>query len=219
VSSTPSRGAPSTAKSAKADRAHPLVEDVYTVGRDTQINGVVSPGNQAGGLANILEKSLGSSMKGGTGPLIDVYKYAEPVTKKGFRVHGHARLRSLLATGQIAGGANMIAFTTGRGSMFGASRCPQSSWLPTRDVRKAHRGHGHQLRHHPRRQEHDFANGPADFRRPAALRFGRADKSELARPGRPRVRAVDNSGVPAEFSPVANRRPCGGKPRGLWLLY
>jgi altronate hydrolase len=61
-------------------------KEEYTVGRDTQINGVVSPGNQSGGLANIFEKSLGSSMKGG--------------------------------------GANLIAFTTGRGSMFGAKPSP-----------------------------------------------------------------------------------------------
>ena len=99
-------------------------KDVYTVGRDTQINGVVSPGNQAGGLANILEKSLGSSMKGGTGPLIDVYKYAEPVTKKGFVFMDTPGFDPCSATGQIAGGANMIAFTTGRGSMFGAKPVP-----------------------------------------------------------------------------------------------
>jgi len=99
-------------------------KDVYTVGRDTQINGVVSPGNQAGGLANILEKSLGSSMKGGTGPLIDVYRYAEPVVKKGFVFMDTPGFDPCSATGQIAGGANMIAFTTGRGSMFGAKPVP-----------------------------------------------------------------------------------------------
>jgi altronate hydrolase len=99
-------------------------KDVYTIGRDTQINGVVSPGNQAGGLANILEKSLGSSMKGGTGPLIEVYKYAEPVDKKGFVFMDTPGFDPVSATGQIAGGANLIAFTTGRGSMFGAKPAP-----------------------------------------------------------------------------------------------
>jgi altronate hydrolase len=54
-------------KVGEADRAHRWWKDEYSVGRDVQINGVVSPGNQAGGLANIFEKSLGSSMKGGTG--------------------------------------------------------------------------------------------------------------------------------------------------------
>ena len=99
-------------------------KDVYTVGRDCQINGVVSPGNQHGGLANILEKSLGSSMKGGTGPLMEVYKYAEPVTQNGFVFMDTPGFDPCSATGQIAGGANMIMFTTGRGSMFGAKPVP-----------------------------------------------------------------------------------------------
>jgi altronate hydrolase len=99
-------------------------KDVYTVGRDTQINGVVSPGNQHGGLANILEKSLGSSMKGGTGPLMEVYRYAEPVTQNGFVFMDTPGFDPCSATGQIAGGANMIMFTTGRGSMFGAKPVP-----------------------------------------------------------------------------------------------
>ena len=61
-------------------------KEVYSVGRDVQINGIVSPGNQKGGLANILEKSLGSAMKGGTSGLMEVYNYAEKVTKKGFQI-------------------------------------------------------------------------------------------------------------------------------------
>ncbi len=99
-------------------------KDQYAVGRDVQINGVVSPGNQVGGLANIFEKSLGSSMKGGTGPLMEVYKYAEPVTTKGFVFMDTPGYDPCSATGQIAGGANIIAFTTGRGSMFGAKPVP-----------------------------------------------------------------------------------------------
>ena len=94
------------------------------MGRDTQINGNVSPGNQTGGLANIFEKSLGSSMKGGTGPLMEVYRYAEPVTQKGFVFMDTPGFDPCSATGQIAGGANMIMFTTGRGSMFGAKPVP-----------------------------------------------------------------------------------------------
>lgn len=99
-------------------------KDEYSVGRDVQINGNVSPGNQVGGLANIFEKSLGSSMKGGTGPLMEVYKYAEPVTAKGFVFMDTPGYDPVSATGQIAGGANLIAFTTGRGSMFGAKPVP-----------------------------------------------------------------------------------------------
>ena len=99
-------------------------KDVYSVGRDVQINGQVSPGNQIGGLANIFEKSLGSSMKGGTGPLMAVYQYAEPVTAKGFVFMDTPGFDPVSATGQIAGGANLIAFTTGRGSMFGSKPAP-----------------------------------------------------------------------------------------------
>jgi len=99
-------------------------KDVYTVGRDTQINGNVSPGNHSGGLANIFEKSLGSSMKGGTGPLMEVYRYAEPVTAKGLVFMDTPGFDPTSATGQIAGGANVIMFTTGRGSMFGAKPVP-----------------------------------------------------------------------------------------------
>jgi altronate hydrolase len=99
-------------------------KDVYTVGRDTQINGNVSPGNHAGGLANIFEKSLGSSMKGGTGPLMEVYRYAEPVLQKGLVFMDTPGFDPTSATGQIAGGANVIMFTTGRGSMFGAKPVP-----------------------------------------------------------------------------------------------
>ncbi len=99
-------------------------KDEYAVGRDVQINGKVSPGNQHGGLANIFEKSLGSSMKGGTGPMMEVYKYAEPVTEKGFVFMDTPGYDPVSATGQIAGGANLVAFTTGRGSCFGAKPVP-----------------------------------------------------------------------------------------------
>jgi altronate hydrolase len=99
-------------------------KEEYSPGRDVQINGKVSPGNQVGGLANIFEKSLGSSMKGGTGPLMEVYRYAEPVTAKGFVFMDTPGYDPVSATGQIAGGANLICFTTGRGSMFGAKPVP-----------------------------------------------------------------------------------------------
>jgi altronate hydrolase len=119
-----------TARAATVEIGEKLIErirwwkDEYAVGRDVQINGVVSPGNQHGGLANILEKSLGSAMKGGTGPLMEVYKYAEPVTTKGFVFMDTPGFDPVSATGQIAGGANLVAFTTGRGSCFGAKPSP-----------------------------------------------------------------------------------------------
>ena len=99
-------------------------KDVYALGRDVQINGVVSPGNQAGGLANILEKSLGSAMKGGTGPLMQVYKYAELVKQKGLVFMDTPGYDPVSATGHIAGGANVVCFTTGRGSAFGCKPSP-----------------------------------------------------------------------------------------------
>jgi len=99
-------------------------KDEYAIGRDVQINGVVSPGNQKGGLANILEKSLGSAMKGGTGPLMAVYEYAERVDQHGFVFMDTPGFDPVSATGQIAGGANLVAFTTGRGSCFGAKPSP-----------------------------------------------------------------------------------------------
>lgn len=96
----------------------------YTKGRDTQINGVVSPGNQAGGLANVLEKSLGGAKKSGSTGLMEVYRYAEPVTQKGLVFMDTPGFDPVSATGQIAGGANLICFTTGRGSCFGSYPSP-----------------------------------------------------------------------------------------------
>ncbi|MBD3894538.1 altronate dehydratase [Halomonas sp. ML-15] len=119
-----------TRRAASREVGEKLVErvrwwkDEYSVGRDVQINGKVSPGNQVGGLANIFEKSLGSSMKGGTGPLMAVYRYAEPVTAKGLVFMDTPGYDPVSITGQIAGGANLVAFTTGRGSMFGAKPSP-----------------------------------------------------------------------------------------------
>ncbi|MEC5406217.1 altronate dehydratase family protein [Paraburkholderia sp. MPAMCS5] len=96
----------------------------YNEGRDTQINGQVSPGNNAGGLANVLEKSLGGAKKGGNAPLMEVYEYAEQVTQPGLVFMDTPGYDPVSATGQIAGGANMICFTTGRGSCFGSVPAP-----------------------------------------------------------------------------------------------
>jgi altronate hydrolase len=96
----------------------------YTRGHNAQFNGVVGPGNQAGGLANIFEKSLGSAMKGGTTPLQAVYEYAEPIEQAGFVFMDSPGYDPVAVTGQIASGANLICFTTGRGSMFGSKPAP-----------------------------------------------------------------------------------------------
>lgn len=96
----------------------------YSRGQSGQMNGVVVAGNQAGGIANIFEKSLGSAMKAGTSPLNAVYEYAEPITERGFVFMDSPGFDPVSATGQIASGANLICFTTGRGSMFGAKPVP-----------------------------------------------------------------------------------------------
>jgi altronate hydrolase len=96
----------------------------YTKGQNAQFNGVVGHGNQAGGLANIFEKSLGSAMKGGTTPLQAVYEYAEPIERAGFVFMDSPGYDPVASTGQIASGANLICFTTGRGSMFGSKPAP-----------------------------------------------------------------------------------------------
>ncbi|GAP37666.1 altronate dehydratase family protein [Piscinibacter sakaiensis] len=96
----------------------------YTRGHSAQFNGRVGHGNQAGGLANIVEKSLGSAMKGGTTPLVEVYRYAEPIDKHGLVFMDSPGYDPVATTGQIASGANLICFTTGRGSMFGSKPAP-----------------------------------------------------------------------------------------------
>src|SRR5436309_199216 len=88
------------------------------------MNNNPSPGNKAGGLTTILEKSLGAVAKGGTTNLVAVYEYAEPVTAKGFVYMDTPGYDPVSATGQVAGGANLICFTTGRGSAYGCAPSP-----------------------------------------------------------------------------------------------
>ncbi len=83
-----------------------------------------SPGNKAGGLTTILEKSLGAAAKGGTTDLVDVATYAEPVRARGFVFMDTPGYDPVSVTGQIAGGCNVVCFTTGRGSCFGAKPVP-----------------------------------------------------------------------------------------------
>ncbi|MGZ3183781.1 MAG: UxaA family hydrolase [Telluria sp.] len=83
-----------------------------------------SPGNKAGGLTTILEKSLGAVAKGGTSNLQAVYEYAEPVKQHGFVYMDTPGYDPVSATGQVAGGANLICFTTGRGSAYGCAPAP-----------------------------------------------------------------------------------------------
>lgn len=83
-----------------------------------------SPGNKAGGLTTILEKSLGAVAKGGTTNLVEVIGYAQPVRERGLVFMDSPGFDPMSATGQVASGANLIAFTTGRGSCFGCRPAP-----------------------------------------------------------------------------------------------
>lgn len=96
----------------------------YTARNKGSMDNNPSPGNKAGGLTTILEKSLGAAAKGGTTPLTGVYKYAEEVRAKGFTFMDSPGYDPASVTGQIAGGCNLVVFTTGRGSAFGSKPAP-----------------------------------------------------------------------------------------------
>jgi altronate hydrolase len=96
----------------------------YTSVFGAELDNNPSVGNKEGGLTTIAEKSLGAIAKGGTTALVDVYQYAEPVTAKGFVVMDTPGYDPPSVTGMVAGGANVVVFTTGRGSCFGCKPAP-----------------------------------------------------------------------------------------------
>ena len=96
----------------------------YTKLHGAEMNNNPSPGNKAGGLTTILEKSLGAVAKGGTSTLNDVVEYAEPIREHGLVFMDSPGFDPCSATGQVASGATLIAFTTGRGSAFGCKPSP-----------------------------------------------------------------------------------------------
>ena len=98
------------------------------------MNNNPSPGNKAGGLTTILEKSLGAAAKGGTTTLNGVYLYAEQVKAKGFVFMDTPGYDPVSATGQVAGGANLLAFTTGRGSAYGCKPTPSMKLATNSDM-------------------------------------------------------------------------------------
>ena len=108
---------------------HKLVERIrwweeYARRNGGEMNNNPSPGNKAGGLTTILEKSLGAAAKGGTTNLTGVYKYGEPVDAKGFVFMDSPGYDPCSITGQVASGANLVCFTTGRGSVYGNKPVP-----------------------------------------------------------------------------------------------
>jgi len=96
----------------------------YTARNGGEMDNNPSPGNKKGGLTTILEKSLGAVAKGGSAPLSQVYRFAEPITERGFVFMDSPGYDPTSVTGQIASGANLIAFTTGRGSVSGYKPTP-----------------------------------------------------------------------------------------------
>ena len=96
----------------------------YTAREGAEMDANPSPGNKAGGLTTILEKSLGAMAKAGSTNLVDVVRYAEEVTARGFVFMDTPGYDPVAATGQVAGGANLVCFTTGRGSVFGCKPAP-----------------------------------------------------------------------------------------------
>jgi altronate hydrolase len=98
--------------------------EAYAARHGGEMNNNPTPGNKAGGLTTILEKSLGAAAKAGTTALTGVYRYAEPVTAPGFAFMDSPGYDPVSVTGQVAAGANLVAFTTGRGSCFGFKPAP-----------------------------------------------------------------------------------------------
>jgi altronate hydrolase len=98
--------------------------EAYCARMNADLNNNPSAGNKAGGLTTILEKSLGAVAKGGTTNLVDVYQYAERVRANGLVFMDTPGYDPVSATGQVAGGANLICFTTGRGSAYGCAPSP-----------------------------------------------------------------------------------------------
>jgi altronate hydrolase len=118
-----------TRRAASREVGEKLVElmrwwEDYTSKQGAEINANPSPGNKAGGLTTIIEKSLGAMAKAGSTNLVDVVQYAGAVTKSGFVFMDTPGFDPVAATGQVAGGANLVCFTTGRGSVFGCKPAP-----------------------------------------------------------------------------------------------
>jgi altronate hydrolase len=118
-----------TARAARPEIADRLTQRLrwwedYTAKNGGDMNNNPSPGNKAGGITTILEKSLGAVAKGGNSGLMDVVEYAEAVTTHGLVFMDTPGYDPVSATGQVAGGANLICFTTGRGSTYGCKPTP-----------------------------------------------------------------------------------------------
>lgn len=106
----------------------------YTADNGGDMDNNPSPGNKAGGITTILEKSLGAVAKGGTTALTAVYEYAERVTGRGFTFMDTPGYDPVSVTGIVAGGAQVMCFTTGRGSVLGSKPAPTLKLATNSDV-------------------------------------------------------------------------------------
>ena len=151
-----------------------------------------APGNKAGGITTVYEKSLGGVTKGGTTPMMDVFQYGEPITTRGFVFMDTPGHDPVSITGLVAGGCNMICFTTGRGSVFGCKPVPSIKLATNSPHVPAHvGGHGHQLRRDPR--GHAAARGgPPDLRGDRGGGVGQAQQERAVRSRRGGVRSLDH---------------------------
>jgi altronate hydrolase len=118
-----------TRRSASPEVAQRLIErihwwEAYTARHQGSIDNNPQPGNKTGGLTTILEKSLGAISKGGSTNLNEVYRYAEPIREKGLVFMDSPGFDPVSATGQVSSGANVLCFTTGRGSVYGCKPTP-----------------------------------------------------------------------------------------------
>jgi altronate hydrolase len=118
-----------TRRAASAEVAEKLIERIawwedHVRATGGSMNNNPSHGNKQGGLTTILEKSLGAVAKGGTTGLMGVYRYAEPVVERGFVFMDSPGNDPYSITGQVASGANLVCFTTGRGSVYGCKPAP-----------------------------------------------------------------------------------------------
>ncbi len=128
-----------TRRAASPEIAQALLERVhwwerYAAAEGGNLDNNPSPGNRAGGITTIEEKSLGAVAKGGSTPLRAVYRYAEPVTEHGLVFMDTPGYDPVSVTGIVAGGANLVCFTTGRGSVFGCRPAPSLKLATTTEL-------------------------------------------------------------------------------------
>ncbi|MGI8976712.1 MAG: altronate dehydratase, partial [Thermomicrobiales bacterium] len=128
-----------TRRAASREVGEKLVERIhwweqYTSMFGASIDNNPTPGNKLGGLSTIYEKSLGAIAKAGSTPLNDVAPYAERITTKGFVHMDTPGYDPVSVTGQVAGGCNVVTFTTGRGSAFGFKPAPSLKLATNSDL-------------------------------------------------------------------------------------